>query len=83
MAFGGLVQDVKYEPTSNPLKDLARFLGALRATIKPLLQQALESLHGVTFWVSLQVKYAHQSIEINDMHPPYLHSGKRRLMLVS
>ena len=80
MALGGLVQDVKYEPTNQPQKDLTRFLEALRNTIRPLLQKALESKHGVTFWVSLQVKYAHPSKEIKDMRPPFLHSGKRRLI---
>ena len=49
MALDGLVQNVKYEPTDHPQKDLKRFLEAHRSTINPLLQQALESKHGLPF----------------------------------
>ena len=78
-ALDGLIQDVKYEPVRHPQKNLVEFMGAVRSTITPLLQQALEAQKGVTFWVSLQVKYAHPTKEITDLNPPHLHSGKRRL----
>ena len=79
-ALKGYVVDAKFAPTTHPHNNLAIILGAVRSTIKPLLVEALKSKHGLSFWVSLQVKYMHPSKEIKDMNPPFLHSGKKILI---
>ena len=79
-SLDGYVQDAKFVPTTHPHNNLAIILAAIRATIKPLLEEALKSNHGLSFWVSLQVKYMHPSKEITNMQPPFLHSGKKILL---
>ena len=81
-ALEGLVQDIKFEPIHHPQRDLVRFLAAIRATINPLLEEALRINKGVTFWVAVQVKYGHPAKDIIDLRPPYLNSGKRTVLNV-
>ena len=80
MAFGGLVQDVTYDPKPHPQKDLAVFLAAIMSKIKPILEQAINDKKGVAFWISVQVKYSDPSKNSKEMRFPYLHSGQRRLV---
>ena len=80
MALDGLIQDVKMEPRPHPLTDLMHFLTYMMDWVRPTVHAALEKLKGLSFWISIEVRYTHRAREVKDMQPQYLHTGKRRLM---
>ena len=48
--------------------------------VGPAVHAALDKLKGLSFWISVQVRYTHPVREVKDMKPQYLHIRKRRLM---
>ena len=60
---------------------MTRFLGALIGTLRPCMHKALLQRDGISYCVSVQLKYSNPVKEIKDMDPPYLHSGTQRLLI--
>ena len=80
MALAGLVQDVNLEPHPHPVTDLMHFLKYMMDCVRPVGHAALDKMKGLSFWISLQVRYNHPAREVKDMKPQYLHTSKRRLI---
>ena len=79
-ALDGLYQDMMLEPVPHPVRDLASFLKSLIEYLRPHLTAVFQTKHGVTFWVSVQVRYSHPNKTQADDHPPHLHSGKHTIL---
>ena len=56
------------------------FLKCRMDWVRTALQAALDKMKGLSFWISVQVRYTHPTREVKDMKPQYLHTGKRSLM---
>ena len=72
----GVVQDFMFEPRRSPTRDLLKFILAMEQVVRERQTAALLELHGLSFWVALQLTYAHPTKEIVDMKHQYLNSGK-------
>ena len=72
----GVLQDYMFKPHRPPQRDLLKFILAMEQVVREHLTAALVELHGLSFWVSVELTYTHQAKEIVDMKPQYLHSGK-------
>ena len=48
--------------------------------VRPAVHAALDKMKGLSFWISVHVRYTHPAREVKDTKPQYLHTGKRRLM---
>ena len=79
-ALEGLVQDVGYEPVHRPQQNLTQFIDAIFVKVRPYLDAALNKVKGITFWVSVHVRYLNPTKPNPDNKPVYLHCGKRRIM---
>ena len=79
-ALDGIIQDTRFEVVERPQRDMTRFLGALIGTLRPWMHKSFLQRHGISYWVSVQLKYTHPVKEIKDMDPPYLHTGTQRLI---
>ena len=56
------------------------FLKYMMDWVRPVVHATLDKMKGLSFWISVQVRYTHPAREVKDMKPQYLHTGKRRLM---
>ena len=79
MALDGLIQDVKLEPHTHPITYIIHFLRYMMDSVLPIVHATLDKMKGLSFWISMQVRYTHPAKELTDMRPQ-LHTGKRRLM---
>ena len=71
---------MKIEPHPHPITDLVHFLKDMMDWVRPVVHATLDKMKGLSFWISVQVRYTHPAGDVKDMRPQYLHTGKRRLM---
>ena len=67
MALDGLIQDVKMEP--HPVTDLMHFLKYMMDWVRPAVHAAIDKMKGLSFWISVHVRYTHPAREVKDMKP--------------
>ena len=65
-----------FEPHRSRQRDLLKFILAMKLVVLERLTAALLELHGLSFWVAVELRYTHPAKEIVDMKPLYLNSGK-------
>ena len=66
--------------TSRPQHDFIHYLKSLRQYLQTEIATMMETLKGVIFWVSIQVRYTHPTRELNEHESTaYLHSAKQML----
>ena len=56
------------------------FLKEMMDLVRPAVHGALDKMKGLSFRISVQVRYTHPAKELTDMRPQYRHTGKRPLM---
>ena len=56
------------------------FLKYMMDWVRPVVHATLDKMKGLSFWISVCVRYTHPAREVKGMEPQYLRTGKRRLM---
>ena len=69
MALDGLVLDVKLEPHPHPVTDLMLFLKYMMEWVRPFVHAVLDKRKGLSFLISVQVRYTDPASEVKDLKP--------------
>ena len=77
--LAGFLQEAELRPLSGE-RDLLLFLEYLRRYLIPELLRMFDRKCGLSFWVSLQVKYTHPTKSLPDVSPPFLHTTRQLLL---
>ena len=62
-----LFQEVKLKP--HPVIDLALFLKYMVDWVRPAVHAAVDAMKGLSFWISVLVRYTHPAKELQETHP--------------